>query len=582
MNYSGQLDKAQTAYRKAIDLASSPAFTLAAHLGMARCLLRDHHPAEARRLLSPFLLDEARQQGVPAPLLSGMRYLVALAFAQDTLPSAAPPLGEDGFVSFTIASLETPFYFDEISASAKPPPEQTVETLAPPLSLKKQLHPPETIILRVEQSDQPAYALLDRLATEGGMRPDWTAEARKHLADRSLRLMLRNWPLVDLLDQIADRFDLVCQFDGDAVRFSMAAQTDAKRLSQAKRDAARRALRAATLADAAHPWAPAALLELGNSEAAHGKAAKAAIWYERLIRNSPASRQFAPACFNLALLHARNQEHALARHAWFRVIDHVPGHELALRSYLRIARSYLEEENAKEAIIQLRRAQTLAPGSRYVPVTTLLLAAAYLQQEELEKVRLVLTKHRAEMLKEPCKSMAAFLDAYAQYRLAKPAHGGRREASELLGALWHGLDENPLGSIGHGLMARAFFELGFAEQAEQRLRQTLAESHGAGALALEFLLAETLLMQDRRADAVTLFQKLAAASAPYGARARFQLAKVDGQEKRFSVCAEKCRQLWAERSSTDNTALLHLWGAALEGMGEYGKAAQCFAGKAPE
>ena len=212
---------------------------------MAHCLLRDHHPAEARRLLYPFLLDETRQQGVPPPLLTGMRYLIALAFAQETLHSATPALSDDGFVPFTIASLEIPFYFDEISTSAKATPEMRVETLAPPLSLKKQLNPPETIVLRVEQCDQPVCTLLDRLATEAGLRPEWTAEARKHLKDRSLRLALRNWPLADLLDQVADHFDLVCQVEGDAVRFSIASQTDAKVFSQAKRDATRRALRAA-------------------------------------------------------------------------------------------------------------------------------------------------------------------------------------------------------------------------------------------------------------------------------------------------------------------------------------------------
>ena len=67
--------------------------TLAAHLGVARCLLRDQHPADARGLLSPFLLDEARQQGragdVCAPACG---YLVGLAFAQETLPLPRGPI----------------------------------------------------------------------------------------------------------------------------------------------------------------------------------------------------------------------------------------------------------------------------------------------------------------------------------------------------------------------------------------------------------------------------------------------------------------------------------------------------------
>jgi outer membrane protein assembly factor BamD (BamD/ComL family) len=128
--------------------------------------------------------------------------------------------------------------------------------------------------------------------------------------------------------------------------------------------------------------------------------------------------------------------------------------------------SHLEEEDAGEAIIQLRRAQKLAPGSPYRPVTALLLAAAHLQQEDPENARRVLIKNRAELLLDPHKPTALFLNAYAEYRLAKPVNGGRREASELLNSFWHGLDDNPLGPIGDNLIAHAYLDLGFAEQAE--------------------------------------------------------------------------------------------------------------------
>jgi tetratricopeptide (TPR) repeat protein len=578
----GQLDNAHAAYRKAISQTAAPALTVAAHLGVARCLVRGQHPAEARQLLYPFVLDEARQQGVPAPLLTGMRYLIALAFAQETLHTATPRLDNERLLSYTSVSLEMPFYLDEISTSAKTREEKMVETLAPPLSLQKLKTPAETLILRVEQGEQPVCTLLDHLATQAGLRTEWTAEAKKHLEDRTLRLTLRNWLLMDLFDQLADRFDLVWQLEGDAVRFSTAAQVDGKLSSQAKRDATKRALRAALLTDANHPWTPAVLLELGNGEAAHGKSAKAVIWFERLIRNTPAAPQVAPACFNLALLHLRDQQYALARQTWFRVIDHVPGHELALRAHLRIAQSYLEEDNPREAVIQLRRAQAVAPGSLFRPITTLLLAAAHLQLDEPENARSVLTKNRADLLKEPCKATAAFLDAYAQYRAAKPANGGRREGSELLNSLWQDLDDNPLGPIGYSLIARALHELGFLEQAEQRWRQALQQSRGAYVAALEYSLGEALLKQDRRADAVALFEKLAAAPSLYRARARFQLAQADLYDKQFSACEEKCRQLWAEGSIAETAALLHAWGSALEGMGEFGKAAQCFAGKAPK
>ena len=575
----GQIDKAQAAYRTTIGATSAPALTLAAHLGAARCLLREHHPAEARRLLSPFLLDEERQEGVPTPMIAGIRYLIALAFAEDSLCAARSLLADDGFVSFNSPSLEIPFYFDEISKSAKLGEEKKI---LPALSLKQEPNAFETVVLCANQSEQPAVNLLDHLASEAGLRTEWTAEAKKQVDDRKLRLAVQKWPLVDLLEQAADRFDLVCQFDKDTIRFSTATQTDAKQMLQTQKGVTRRALHAALNADASHPWTPAALLELGICEANDGKSAKAMIWFDRLLRHAPGSVQAAPACFNMAILHAHKQERTLARQAWYRVIDHLPGHELALRSYLCIAQSHLEEEDAREAIIQLGRAQKLAPGSPYRPIATLLRAAAHLQEGEPENTRLVLAKNRAELLAERHKPTALFLNAYAEYRLAKPTNGGRREASELLNSIWQGLDDNPLGPIGDALVAHAYLDLGFGEQAEQRLRQALRTTQGPCVVSLEYLLGETLLTQNRRADAVALFEKLAGSKSPYQGKASFQMARMDLQDRRFGMCEEKCRRLWSQEPFTNKTELLRLWGDALDGMGEHSKAARCFAGKAPE
>jgi hypothetical protein len=142
---------------------------------MARCLLRDHHPADARRLLSPFLLDETRQQNVPKPMIAGMRYLIALAFAEESLHSTTSRLADDGFVSFQSAALEMPFYLDEISTPAKSRDEKAS---APALKLKKESDAFETLVLCAEQNDQSAANLLDRLATIG----------RSHFAPRAAKL----------------------------------------------------------------------------------------------------------------------------------------------------------------------------------------------------------------------------------------------------------------------------------------------------------------------------------------------------------------------------------------------------------
>src|SRR5207244_7715363 len=171
--------------------------------------------------------------------------------------------------------------------------------------------------------------------------------------------------------------------------------------------------------------APAACLELGNWEALQGKPVEAATWFERLGRDQPNSPYAALGSFNLAELRVRTQQFARARQAFLHVIDYSPGHELALRSQIRIGQLHLEEDDVGQALVQFRRAQALAPKSVYQPVATLLLAAAYLQHAWPEQARAILGKQRPLLQKEPYRSTAAFLDAYAQYRLAKTTNTGR-------------------------------------------------------------------------------------------------------------------------------------------------------------
>jgi tetratricopeptide (TPR) repeat protein len=578
----GALERAQEAYRKAIVSASNPAMNFAAHLGIARCLLRGDHPADARRLLYPFVHDEARQVSMPPTLLAGARSIIALAFAREANPPAPASPYDDVPVAFLCTALDAPYYLDEIAPSASRDAEPVVETIVPPLRVRKREGTREAIVERVELDEPSAWKLLDRLAEEAGLRTAWSEQAKKSIADRPLRLSVRNWPLVELLEQAADRFGLLCRIDGETVSFATLGEADANKASIARMDTARRALLAALAADEAHPWAPAVCLELGNMEAAHGRSKKAAIWFDRLLRKAPSSSFAAPACYNLALAQLGDQEFTLARQTFFRVIDQAPGHELALRAYARIGRSYLEEGNTEEAIRELRRAASLAPKSAWQGVNALLLTAAHLRCDDWPGARQVLNKHRKTLQKEPCKSMAAFLDAYGQYRLAKPLNGGRREAGELLDTLGADLDDRLLGPVGWCIAAQAFQDLGFADQAERLLRKTVAKSRGPVVSSLEHLLAESLLAQNRQDEAIPLLEKLAKSETPARPNARFRLAQIDLQKKRYSDCVVKCKELWSQGAFAEPAALLSLWGAALEKTGDFANAARCFAGKAPE
>jgi tetratricopeptide (TPR) repeat protein len=579
----GKIDSAVGAYRRAITAGENPNLIFASHLGMARCLLRRNQPAEARRLLYPFVLDEKRRSGSFPPLVSDARYLIALAFVREGMNSEPELVTEDRPVAYTVAALYFPFYLEETSSRGQEKKEVLPETpnpLPPVHGAKEQLPAPTPNV--VERPEQSAKELLDQLAKEAGWRGEWTPAAVKAIQDRTLRLAVRDWPIHELLEQAADNFGLVCQVEGQVVRFQTREEMDKSRWLEAQRPIAWRALRAAIFEDGTHAWKSAAWLELGNNEAAQGRLPAAVAWLEKIVRQGRGSPWLAPAYYNLARLHLAKRDYDKARQAFYHVIDQSPGHELALRAYLQLGQLYLEENDAKTAVALLRRGHLLAPQSAYHPLAILELGAAYLQNQEPEQTRLLMAKERNSLQKNPFKSTANFLDIYAQFRLGKQDKINRRDASDLLGSLWQGQDDALLGPVGQRLIAQAYRDLGFWSEAEKVLRGAVKKTEGSLLPQLNYLLADTLLKQNQRDQAVKLLTKLAAAPSSHHYAALFQLAQLDFQDHHFQECVQKCRQLWPEHQGADTSALLKLWGAALEASGDPTRAAQCFAGTAPQ
>jgi tetratricopeptide (TPR) repeat protein len=578
----GALAEAISYYRQAVGAAASPALTFACHLGMARCLLRQKRPVEARRLLYPFLFDEMRHQNAPPVFVTDAYYLVALSHAHEGAARDGERLFQDDPISFASVPLEVRIYLED----PVPGEPKRGEAAAPvPLVVQKRSESEPALVLSAEQSGQPALELLEKLAAAGEMKTAWTAQAKQSLADRTLPMHLHNWVLRDVLEHCADYLDLACWIDDDKIHFSTQGETDGKRLTAIRHGVTQRSLEAALRADPAHPLTAAALLEYGNNEAIQGRWNEAAFWYNRLIRDASASPYVITAYYNTARLRLRTSEFGHARKAFFRVIDQAPGHELALRAAVQISQTYLQEDQARPAIALLRRAGASGGDSPYRPVATLTLAAAFLQDGDLESARKTLVQNRAGLQAPPYRSTAAFLDSYVQYRLAKglkETNASRREVADMVGTLWRNRDDTILGPYGQWLVAQAYHDLGFSDEAERLLRRALPEARGPFKASVEYALAETLLKKGQHDEAARMFAQCAEPESRHRVRAIFQLARLDLEQKRFRECAEACGRLWRERPFPEESALLAVWGAALEGSGDLAKAAMCYAGKAPE
>src|SRR5262249_1029807 len=153
---------------------------------------------------------------------------------------------DDEPVAFFAVPLEVPCYLEELGFPGLANNKSSADTPAPPrVVVQKQTAPRAALILELNQEARPAWSALDAVAKEAGLRLECSTEGKEALADRSLRLCLRNWPLVDLLEQVADHFELACVVEDDVVRLKARGEVDRAQLAAADRAFAGRALRAA-------------------------------------------------------------------------------------------------------------------------------------------------------------------------------------------------------------------------------------------------------------------------------------------------------------------------------------------------
>src|SRR5205814_3978484 len=127
-------------------------------------------------------------------------YLAALSLARDGVDGADKRLAHDAPVSFASVPLQIRTYLDEIAVEVPARVDAEGVSIPAPSVVRKRSKDELAMVLCVEQTEQPACELLTQLAAEGGLKTEWTAAAKRRLADRSLPLHLHNWELRDVLE----------------------------------------------------------------------------------------------------------------------------------------------------------------------------------------------------------------------------------------------------------------------------------------------------------------------------------------------------------------------------------------------
>ncbi len=583
----GNADKAAAAYRRAVSDAAFVRGHPAAQVALARVLTRLGQFEEARHLLYPLVLAADPAAVAPA-VLAEARYGLVLALAREAMPPVAAETLAGQLAVPDHDSAEPPTDPRELAEPAKAPAKAPAAPggaahVLEPLVIRPGSGGAEPLVVRAVFPTQAADELFDLLASTAGVRLEWTAAARDAVRDRHLRLKLQDWPLIDLFEVLADAVGLVGQADAAMVRLATAGEAAAEARQHFRADLARRALRRARLSSPEHRLAPAASLLVGNVEAAVGQPEAAAAQYAKMLSNHPFAPLAVHANFNLALVDADRGKYGAARKALYRAIDLSPGHVLAPSAHLHLGRMYLEEGDVKRAVAELRRARAKAAGTAVQPLVALTLAAAHLTAGEPRPAREALAEQRGPLRQETYRKTAALLDALARYRIARPHGPARVEAADLVAALAQPRDVNPLGAVETDLRCKAQRELGLWDEVVATCDQALPSLRGPLVPAIRVAQGEALLRLDRRAEAVACLGKVAdQKGGKWSAEALLLLAGLDLYEGRAADCAARCARIWRSEAGVDPTAVLRLWGAAYEQLGEYAKAARCFAGTPPE
>jgi tetratricopeptide (TPR) repeat protein len=574
----GQWEQAVAGYRSLAERGTYLTAQAAAQVGQARIWLRLRKTAEAKLVLYALNLRSGQEPLRSHALLGEVKYLLALTLLQEAVPGAdGDPVQEtmlgpgNGFTDLLRGldwasppgiEKKTPAReIFEVSWFGKESEGSLVTAFGPP---------------------QPAADLLEKLTAGSGWKTNWSDAARKRIQGRHARPALDKAAVVDVVQALTDPFGVVWRLENEILHFSAEEEASKELLAKHRAQVARRVTREALLTFPGHPLTMASYLQIGNLEAAEGKWADAAVWVERLLREASDSQVLTEAYYNLGLIRQRLGQAAEGRAAFLRVIDQAPAGEMAPLAYLRLGRLHLDQAEFAQAVRAFDRAVTGSAVSSLQPAVAVHLAAAHLLGGKPETALEVLRKHKVAASREYSRRTAALIDALARLQLAERRGGAPWEAPELFAALLNLAGEQVLGPAQKVLEGRAYQALGMGPSMARIYEAALQTTKGALAEEMTFSLAEHLEASNKRSEAARMFDALATLTgSQWAPPAQLALAKIAFAEDRCQECLLRCRRLLREPGTVDRPAILELMGRCFSRRGEYGRAAQCFAGQEP-
>ncbi|QDU40214.1 photosystem I assembly protein Ycf3 [Maioricimonas rarisocia] len=443
----------------------------------------------------------------------------------------------------------------------------------------------ESVFLKVRYHQRSVADVFRAMVTASGWAPEVTPDAVARMVGRSISIDAPELSLAFLLDSTLEPFGLAWKLTGNRIVVFEPQDVTSPEELQRRRIVAARALQYAVTNAPDHSWSSVSYMMLGELAASSGHAADALRIFRQATRLFPRSTSITEAWFNLGKVQLQLGDHEGALETFYQAVDNVETHPMERIAYLHIGRILLERDEARKAVMPLRRALALNEGTDQEAVAAMMLSSAYLMLGNPRGANSVLMSRRDLLRDRDVRDQAAFLASLIRYRAAGDPLIRQREAVTLITALTHADPAAMFGGHWWILVGEAFRDVGMAVE-EVSLYEHCVRTTYRFPLRDQILLilAERRLQQGNSIDTKQLLEALSTDSLLDASHvAEIMLAEVAFSAGDPQLTIDRCGML-LDRDNLPEAVrpqVLRLMGRAYQAQGDHQSAIYCFSGLVP-
>jgi len=443
----------------------------------------------------------------------------------------------------------------------------------------------ESVFLNVRYRQRSVADVFRALVTASGWAPEVTPDAVARMVGRSVSIDAPELSLAFLLDAVLEPLGLAWKLTGNRIVVYEPQDANSSEELQRRRIVAARALQYAVTNAPDHSWAAVSYMMLGELAANSGHTADALRIFRQATRLFPRSTALAEAWFNLGKIQLQLADHEGALESFYLAVDNVETHPLERFAYLYIGRILLEQDNARKAVMPLRRALALNEGTDLEAVAAMMLSSAYLILGNPRGANSILMTRRELLRDRSVRDQAAFLASLLRFRAVIDPAAKQREAVTLITSLTHADPASMFGGHWWILVGEAFRDVGMAFE-EVSLYERCIRTTYRFPLRDQLLLtlAERRLQQGDEVDTKQLLEALSTDNLLDATHvAEVMLAEIAYSAGDPQMTIERCGLLLQRENLPESVRpqVLRLMGRAYQAQGDHRSAIYCFSGLVP-